>query len=129
MSKKDHARHNEDVCSLLLDQGSYNDWAITTAFYAALHYVQHEMFPRTEVSIEYPTFETYYNRFKFGGRKPAKHTVTLSLILDLMPKLYESYKFLFDNCMMARYHRYKMPDPVTKKAIEHLKKIKGGLKK
>lgn len=40
-----HGQHNEEVCDLLLLQKKYPDWVITTAFYAALHFVSYKIFP------------------------------------------------------------------------------------
>lgn len=34
------AKHNEDVADLLVEAGSTHDWAITAAYYAAIHYVE-----------------------------------------------------------------------------------------
>lgn len=41
----DHATHNEEVCSHLDDNTKYSDWIITTAFYSAMHFMKHKIFP------------------------------------------------------------------------------------
>jgi hypothetical protein len=129
MSKKLHAQHNEEVCRILTEKGTCNDWVVTTAFYSSLHYVQHEIFPLTEGLREYNTFDNYYNSFPFGGKRPSRHDATIDLVWDNMPDCGESYQFLFQTCKSARYHNYKIPESVTKKALDHLDNIKGALQK
>lgn len=40
-----HGEHNEEVCDLLALNQKFSDWTITTAFYAALHFVSYKIFP------------------------------------------------------------------------------------
>lgn len=51
--RKQHAIHNEEACDFLLSSNKFNDWVITTAFYSALHFVQHEIFPLTHDDKKY----------------------------------------------------------------------------
>lgn len=129
MSKKNHAQHNEKVCAILRGAGECNDWVITTAFYSSLHYVQHEMFPYNDGSREYINFDAYYNGYKFLGKRPTRHEATVDLVDEELSDCGESYRFLFENCMTARYRSYQIPDSIVDKALEHLENIKESLLK
>jgi len=67
--RKEHAEHNESLCELLLNNGNYNDWVITTAFYSAIHFVRHKIFPldkydpQTGSQESFSNFNDYLNRF------------------------------------------------------------------
>ena len=39
-----HGQHNEMLSDhlLMLENGKYNDWTVTTAFYACIHFVDHK---------------------------------------------------------------------------------------
>ena len=130
MSKKNHAERNERLCNQLCTEEVYFDWVVTTAFYSALHYVQHEIFPLDEGTKKFPTFENYYNSFfPIGHRKPSKHKVTMDLVYDNIPEAGDNYKWLHDTCRTARYHNYGMPIAVAKTAQERLAEIKEYLTK
>ena len=61
MIEKDHAVHNERACDFLLSSGEFNDWVVTTTFYAALHYVRYELFPLERNNVIYNNFEKYFS--------------------------------------------------------------------
>lgn len=124
MSQKDHAVHNEQLCQLLFKDGNYNDWVITTAFYSALHYVHHEIFPFIDGAREYTSFDNYYNSIPKGQKKGSKHSVTIDLILAHDNEAGQIYKWLHDTCRTARYHKYKLPDALAKTAIDSLQELK-----
>lgn len=129
MSKKLHAQHNEKVCEILSKLDGCNDWVVTTAFYSALHYVQHEIFPHNDGYREYPNFESYYNGHRFIGKKPNRHLVTVDLVRDNLPECGKSYKFLYQTCMTARYHNYKIPESISNSSLKHLETVKESLVK
>lgn len=129
MSKKLHAQHNEKVCQLLLAIGECNDWVVTTAFYSSLHYVQYEIFPFHDGVRDYSSFDSYYNTYKFIGKRPTRHEATVDLVGEHLPDCVDSYRFLYENCMTARYRKYFIPESISKKSIEHLDNIKGALSK
>ncbi len=129
MSKKAHAQHNEKVCQLLWANVDCNDWVVTTAFYASLHYVQHEIFQFNDGNREYLNFDNYYNSAKFIGKRPSRHQATADLVDEHLPDCEDSYRFLYENCMTARYHRYIIPETISNKAIYYLNNIKGALLK
>ena len=130
MSKKDHAERNERLCNQLCKDGVFFDWVITTAFYSALHFVQHEIFPLKVGSRNYPNFDNYYNSyFGVGNRKPSQHKATINLVYEHISDAGDSYKWLYETCRLARYHNYRMPKPVAEKAQAKLADLKAYLSK
>lgn len=124
MSKKAHAERNERLCRQLRTAGDYLDWVVTTSFYSALHFVQNEMFPYDNGTRNYSTFENYYNSHPFSGKKPSKHKATIELTFEILPDAGDSYKWLHDACITARYHKYTIPEIVADRAIYHLEIVK-----
>lgn len=114
---------------MLVENGSCNDWVVTTAFYSSLHYVQNEMFPNEYGSRMYTSFENYYNGFTFPGKRPSRHYATIDLVYDVLPDCGESYEFLHNTSWTARYQSYKIPVAISEKALQHLDNIKGALQK
>lgn len=129
--KKEHAEHNEKVCDLLIKDGGCHDWVVTTAFYSALHFVQHEIFPLDVKGKTYISFEKYYNEHFFGIKnKPSKHTATINLVyssLGSSPGFL--YKWLHDTCRTARYNNYKVHPSIAQLAKDRLSSLKSDLKK
>lgn len=58
---KEHANHNAELCDLLLNNGRFNDWVVTTAFYAALHFVNYILFPLKFQDKTFYNFNKYYS--------------------------------------------------------------------
>jgi hypothetical protein len=131
MSKKDHAIHNEHACEFLHKDGKYCDWVVTTAFYSALHYVQHEIFPKNIAGMDYNTFDKYYNEhYRNITNKPSKHVSTINLIRsELGDQVHENYNWLFGVCMNARYRNYQTHPFVAEECLKRLQRIKSFLKK
>lgn len=42
-----HAEHNKELSEQLYAEGKFLDWANTTAFYSALHFVNEKLLPNT----------------------------------------------------------------------------------
>ncbi len=69
MSKSDslnHAIHNKEVCVHLSKESRYSDWVITTAFYSAVHFVEHKIFPikgfkSKRIEYDFTSFNGYYD--------------------------------------------------------------------
>lgn len=124
--KKDHAEHNERVCSFLFKEDKYHDWVVTTAFYSALHFVQHEVFPLKLDSITYQSFESYYNgHFKNIKNKPNRHVATINLTYaHIDGEAGEIYKWLHDTCRTARYRSFKTSPEVAKLSKDRLSVLK-----
>jgi hypothetical protein len=131
MSKKsdlDHGAHNKAAFDHLYPKKEFVDWIITTAFYAALHYVDHKIFPikysEKGVQITFEDMDSYAvsaaNRFSKD-----KHTCRLSLVKQKLPEIYFEFNWLYSNSSTARYHNYdfKNAESICVTAKKHLETI------
>lgn len=128
MAGKTQAKHNEDLCELLLKNGKFSDWVITSAFYSALHYVEHEIFPLIDGTKSYSNFEEYYS-LKHTSGNPNKHNVRKQLVAKHIPNCSADYNWLHDNCFNARYNDYNVSPTFAKVAKEKLDSLKSKCKK
>jgi hypothetical protein len=127
---KQHAIHNEAACDFLLSGNQFNDWVVTTAFYAALHYVQHEIFPLSEGGNTYADFNVYFGKvLKQRNQRLNKHSATLQLVGTRLPGCLPYYRWLYDACMTARYTNYKVSAGKARLAKSYLDQLKGHLSK
>lgn len=127
---KQHAIHNEAACDFLLSSNQFNDWVVTTAFYAALHYVQHEVFPLTEDGISYSELNIYYGKvLKNKNKRLNKHLATIKLVHSKLPACSPNYRWLYDACMTARYTNYQVDPEKAKLAKSYLNLLKTHLVK
>ncbi len=113
MSQQDRikqALHNETVSKYLEDSGNFNDWVITTAFYSALHFVQHKIFPLKHVIAgkerTFACFDDYYSTCNMSSQKISRHTETINLVKKNIPAIFSQYRRLKDICHSARYNTY-----------------------
>lgn len=128
--RKKHAIHNQEVCDFLLTSNKFNDWVITTAFYAALHFVQHEIFPLTDRKKTYNDLNEYYGKvLKKQNKRLSKHFATIQLVNSKIPKCSAYYRWLHDACMTARYNNYIVSDQKAKRARIYLEALRNHLKK
>lgn len=129
--KKKHAIHNAEACELLYKDGNFPDWVVTTAFYSALHFVQHEIFPQKVGLINYTSFENYYNgHFNNRRNKPSRHQATINRVYaDLGDDLGDIYKWLHDTCRIARYHNFKTDPAIAELSKTRLKELRDSMVK
>jgi hypothetical protein len=127
--QKEHAIHNEAACDLLHANSNFSDWVVTTAFYSALHYVQHEIFPIMEEGIAFQDLDSYYHHLKQNGKQKSKHRVTINLVISHLKNAAPKYRWLFDCCMNARYTNYEISNTLATQARKYLNEIKQNLKK
>ena len=115
-----HAEHNENTCNYLAsDKNMHNDWVITTAFYAALHYLRHKIFPSI---INVATFEDYCTQESIYGKK---HKVMRNLVEDnCSDDIAAAYNQMLDISFTARYSKYKYGSKIAKLAQKRLISIK-----
>jgi hypothetical protein len=125
MSNPLHALHNEKACELLFSDGGFNDWVITTAFYSALHFAIYDLFPLELDGVTYASFSDYHLALP---RKTSKHAATIRLVSARSPYA-RHYRWLYGNCMHARYAEYDVPRSKAVQAREMLGIIKSGLSK
>ena len=127
--KTPHALHNEEACDFLLGSGNHHDWAVTTAFYSALHFVQSAIFPITKIHpqrgtlVIFSCFAKYYTIFS-PSLKVNKHEATALLIDEYKPAIAAAYRQLMDMCMSARYNDYNVKPSEARFARKKLNKIK-----
>jgi hypothetical protein len=125
MSKLEHGKHNLRVCNHLNLQSEIlcNDWIVTTAFYASIHYIDHILFPCShKIGDSEYVFNNINEAHNFLQRR-SKHQSRATLVNLHLPALSIPYKFLLDESQEARYSNY-LPNPLTaQRAIRELKKI------
>lgn len=124
---KPHAIHNEKACELLLSNGGFNDWVVTTAFYSSLHYTEHQIFPLIVGATTYNSFNEFYDSV-LKSRKVSKHNGKMSLVVSNLP-CGAQYRWLMDACMLARYIDYTTSPDIANKAKECLDIIKSYITK
>lgn len=128
--RKEHALHNESLCEHLLKHGSYNDWVVTTAFYSALHFVYHQLFPLTLSGTTYLNFNDYYHaEVKGKSMNLSKHAATVHLVSQELSPCYGAYKNLYDMCMFSRYNNYRVTPLKAKVAKSNLDIVKRNCQK
>ena len=125
MSRKLHAEHNEDLCSKIIALNNFDDWVVTTAFYACIHYVEHKLFPFHENGVNYLTFNKYYNDTIIAkGKRTSKHNLKFDLVKIHLSPVGANYKRLMDNCLTARYSNYRIGKTLAQIAVADMAKVK-----
>lgn len=124
----EHAKHNERVCNFLNQKAEFADWIITTAFYAALHYTRHYLFPihltiNNKVKL-FDDFDKCYHYCKHNGENKDKHTFLLNLIEDNCEEIADDYNYLLDMSKNARYINYNHDRATAQAARQSLLNIK-----
>ena len=117
-----HALHNEKVCNTLHSAGECNDWIVTTAFYAALHFTASRLFPFRDAKGKYDSINQYFNANK--EKCLSKHDAQVQLVHEKMPGIGDAYEHLYETSQNARYVDYQIEEIGAKLAREYLKKIK-----
>jgi hypothetical protein len=102
MAGKQQAKHNEDLCDLLIKNGKFTDWVVTAAFYSALHFVDYEMFPLTIELEGFTSFEEYYKKKYTGQGAPSKHNVRRQLVAKHLPECSAAFNWFQDACFNSR---------------------------
>ncbi|RPA68440.1 hypothetical protein EF405_12345 [Cyclobacteriaceae bacterium YHN15] len=128
--RKKHAIHNEEACDYLLASNKFNDWVVTTAFYSALHFVQHEIFPISEIGETFSDLNSYYAKvLKKKNKGLSKHSATIQLVNSKLPKCSSYYRWLYDACMNSRYTNYSVSNKKAKLARDYLRVLRNHLTK
>jgi len=124
---KGHGAHNEAACDALHAAKDFPDWVITTAFYAAMHYVYENVFPLEEGDATHASFEAWYSATHgttAPGHRPTKHEATVDLVKKELPAVASHYRMLKDACHNARYRNYKVKPHEAAIARQQLASIK-----
>jgi hypothetical protein len=117
------AEHNERLSDHLLGLGDFHDWVVTTAFYSAIHFVEHKIFPATINGQKFQTFEEYYDE-ESKRKNLSKHAIKANLVGQRLPGIKRQYGWLKDACHSARYIDYKVSAAKAKSANATLKVLK-----
>ena len=67
-NKSDHGERNICLSKLLRDGNVYFDWSVTTAFYSAIQFVEHKIFPLELEGKEIKNISEARKLLKFEGR-------------------------------------------------------------
>ncbi len=142
MQKKDrleHATHNEKTCYYLNKKPDYTDWVITTAFYTAVHFVRHKIFPlEIEIKGEKFTIDTFnkycfmqsvekYDKKEFVVNidiQLNKHKLLSKLVASKCNKIANDYDKLRDLSHTARYNNYDYSREISDDCVKRMKRIK-----
>jgi len=101
------ADHNRAVSSHLLQQDSFHDWAVTAAFYSAIHYFEAWLFDRSERHTE----ENVPSN-KDGELQYTVHGWRERLVHKSLPKeAFKAYRQLKEASETARY--LSLPKAIT----------------
>ena len=123
----DHAKHNERACNYLNKKPEFSDWIITTAFYAALHYVRHKIIPYSYTDLSgnrktYNDFEILFENFR--KENEGRHGFQKRFVEENVHVIRFEYQRLHELCQNARYYNYQYNRGDSDKAREYLKTIK-----
>lgn len=113
------AQRNEDLARRLGTESplQYPDWAITTAFYSALHYFEAALTDKPEQHV----------RLDHQLKKPKMgiHDWTIKLLMVHFPAAEDAYRKLYDNSRVARYECNQYWGPKAVEAhLKHLETVK-----
>jgi hypothetical protein len=121
-----HAKHNEDLCLIIKAlPDNYNDWVVTTAFYACIHFVEHKIFPLEINNATYKNFNGYYHAFFVNTNNSlSKHEAKIELVEIYLRNVSSHYRWLYDTCMTARYKNYMLSNMIADLAVQTMGLIK-----
>jgi len=117
--KLDHARHNRDACDSFIQLGNYNDWVITTAFYSAIHFIDHKLFPLIDYRGRSVSDIGQFSKME----GVSKHEARILIISLRLPSQNTNFGFLYNQCLTARYINYHVSLETAEKAREKLRLI------
>lgn len=116
----DHAEHNKKLSEQLFNEGNFLDWANTTAFYSALHFVHSKLIPGTYNGVLCNNIEDVYKILKCKS----KHEATSQLVKLGLPEVATNYSFLMNCSFTARYVNYEVHIEHSKLCQKYLHKIR-----
>jgi hypothetical protein len=119
------AVHNESACDFLNSNSKFYDWTVTSAFYAALHYVSAVMFPvhyfHGKNAGQANTIGQYCDLL---GIKDSKHKVMTDLVYEKCKGIGNAYKALLEFSYSSRYERGCQDSLFAIRARRYLSQIK-----
>lgn len=123
-SRVNHAEHNKELSEQLYTEGKFLDWANTTAFYSALHFVNGKLLPYTHNGVLYNSIEDFSRALKCKN----KHDATCQLVQLGLPLVATEYSFLMNCSFTARYIDYDVHPHHSKLCQKYLRIIKEACK-
>jgi hypothetical protein len=121
-SSIDHALNNERIFEHLLQLNDFNDWVITTAFYASIHFLRHKIFP---LSIGDNTYDTINEFCRAKRIRRFNHKVMRELVeAHTSSEISAVYNYMLDMSYTARYSKYRFSSEAAQTAKRRLTKIK-----
>lgn len=118
--KKEYGDRNRALSQELFEGKKYFDWVITTAFYAAIHFVEDKILPCKISAIECKNIGDVRSAYKMNGR----HSSRERLVFDNLPSSTAArYKWLDDKSRYSRYTTFKVTSAEADKAQQYLKEI------
>ena len=123
--KLEHGKRNSALASKLFSEEVYFDWVITTAFYAVIHLVEHDILPKKINGVYCKNIHEVKNEYKkqLRGRPIGLHGARRLLVQHFSFKIFTEYKWLDDHSRTARYKTYKINKSEASKAIQYMEKI------
>lgn len=127
----DHAEHNYRLHTQLLEDGNFDDWAITTGFYSGIKFLQNTLFPSEYICPsegkmkKFTTFAEYIKANRSMNQANA-HRILGNIVETYIEEeeVKNSYKDLKDVCHYARYINYNVGKQRLQVATEALTILK-----
>jgi hypothetical protein len=117
--KKAHGERNQKLSKTLYEGKEYYDWAITTAFYSAIHYIEDKIFPCVVGGVNCANINDVNRAYDMPGRHAARER----LVWDKLFNVGVQYKWLDDQSRNARYITFKINDATSAKSQQYLNEI------
>lgn len=120
-----HAQHNSAICRHLFHTKQYNDWVITTAFYSAVHYLCHFIFPfnvqKSGSNVLVNCFEDYCLEKNIRGKRHGEMRKLVESNCDI--HIAAMYNQMLDLSWTARYSKYSFSEKASATAQKRLDAI------
>lgn len=123
--KKEHAERNEQLNDKLIAENIYKDWIVTTAFYSAIHFVEHKIFSTSKIwhGQNVKNLEEAHSAIPSIHRR-SRHETRGALVKTYLSQVSVQYDFLRKQSQIARYIDYKVSNSLAIQAKGCLNKIK-----
>ena len=120
-NKSKHGERNICLSEELREGNIYFDWSVTTAFYSAIQFVEHKIFPFDKDGIEIKNINDARKSFGYPGRHKTREALVYKI---LGASIGAKYKWLEDKSRNARYVSFKITVSEAEKAIQYCREIK-----
>ena len=120
MNKRQFGERNQELSNILLAGKVYFDWAVTTAFYSSIHFVEDLVLPAQIQGKTCSNILEVKAAYGMVGRHAARERLVFEKINS---QVGARYKWLDDQSRNARYKTYKVQAAEALKAKEYLSYI------